>query len=290
MTVSNLISTKDNYKSPLNIPEASSNGLSVKHKHVPAGEEITVVSMRTALMTGQRPHKAVYDFPVRYHYLTAKSQGTWMTDIPQEQVQHRDVVKKCSGHVLVGGLGLGYVVTLLAKKRSVKSITVIERSKDVIKLVWKHTDHKGKGKVVRGNLFDYLKTNKRKYDYMYFDIWQSDGERTLVDYVIPLRKLGRPFVVSDKRILCWNEDVMKGQLKLSLIGKLMLPETSKQIRTMDDKQFMRVFGDAWHTHELPFWKWFRERTTPTDIALETANKYADTFGTDAWEKQWKGYV
>ena len=210
-----------------------------------------------------------------------------MSDIPQEQIQHDPVVSRCKGHVLVGGLGLGYVVTRLAAKKSVTKITVVERSKDVIKLVWPHLKLKGKGKVVQGDLFQFLRKNKVKYDYMYFDIWQSDGERTLIDYVIPLRKLGRPFVESDKRILCWNEDVMLGQLKLALTGKIMVPETFKQIRELDDQRFEEIFNDRWHKHEFPFWKWIREKNISKEKALEEAVKYADEFGTDKWERRWK---
>src|SRR3972149_5474781 len=112
----------DNYTSVLNIPKGKSGKWEIKHKIIPAGDKITVVSMRDALFSGKKPYDAICVQDIKVTQLFEDG-GLWMSDSPQEQELHKEVVKKCKGDVLIGGLGIGYIVTLLANKKDVSSVT-----------------------------------------------------------------------------------------------------------------------------------------------------------------------
>ena len=59
----------------------------------------------------------------------------WMTDEWTYAESLKYFAKECFGDVLVAGLGLGIVIHYLSQNKNVKSITVIERDRDVIDLI-----------------------------------------------------------------------------------------------------------------------------------------------------------
>ena len=132
----------------------------------------------------------------------------WMSDAPYEKTTQKLLVDVCEGKVLVGGLGLGIVVEPLAAKDSVTRIVVVEKSPEVIEMVWKHLDHKGKGTVVCQDIFDYLKTTKEDFNYICIDVWRYVNSNTYNNIVLPLRKLAEKLVPAEN-VLCWQETEMR---------------------------------------------------------------------------------
>lgn len=61
-----------------------------------------------------------------------------MSNTPAEVNDHLPFIRKATGKVLIAGLGLGMVLTELLKKTTITKIVVVEKSKDVIKLVSPH--------------------------------------------------------------------------------------------------------------------------------------------------------
>jgi hypothetical protein len=275
------------FESPLNIPAGNSGKFTVEHEVFPAGKEMNVVSMRSALFTGQRPMSVVLSAPKRFHFLK-ESGNTWMSDVPEEQYSHQPVVDKLEGSVLIGGLGLGYIVKKLAMKDRVTSITVVEKSTHVITLVWKYLGVEPKGKVVQMDLFEFLKKNKEKFDYAFYDIWAGDGETVLKEYVLPLRELTEPFVKSEKRIICWQEDVMRGQTRQGLQGAVMM--NFDKMLELSEEKFRELFDDNWHKHLIAFWNWVRKVKPTQDDALAVVPEYTDTYGMKSWRKRWSKWL
>lgn len=273
------------YKSPLKVPEGKIGKWKVVHKTVPAGEEIIVVSMRTTLMSGLQPANVQYDRPQTYHHLTYNG-GTVMSDIPQEQYGHTYVVKKLKGRVLIGGLGLGYVTTLLNKKKTVTDIVVVEKEKAVIDLVWPHINADKAG-VVQEDIFKFLKNPLHKhYDYIYLDIWTGDSESVFYETVLPLRKLARPLVNDSSRIVCWKEDTMRGQIKTNLEMNVRFPDMFNRIKELPEEDFVRMFGDKWGQVSGPFWNWVRTMNVRPEVADAVITKYVDSYGEAEWELVW----
>ena len=59
----------------------------------------------------------------------------WMVDDPLHWIGMQRIAETCKGNVLVVGLGLGLVVHALGANQCVTHVTVLERDRDVIKLM-----------------------------------------------------------------------------------------------------------------------------------------------------------
>jgi hypothetical protein len=123
-----------------------------------------------------------------------------MNDGQPEAKSHDFAVKLMRGHVLVGGLGLGCIVERLQEKNEVTEILVIEKSQEVIDLVWRHLDAP-KATIIQCDLERYLKTTRRRFDYIYMDVWPGRNDESIPKW----RALAEQFVAPDK-VLCWGED------------------------------------------------------------------------------------
>jgi hypothetical protein len=270
------------YENVLDIPAGHSGPVDVKHVIKPAGTPVILSNMRTA-MFGQTPLPPLtFDHDTRWHFLEERRYGVWMSDLPIEQRQHDEAFIGYKGRVLVGGLGLGYAVTVLAQKRHVERIVTVERSKHISKLVWEHTKHEGKGELVVADLFHYLRATTEKFDRAFFDIWQGDGESTFHQVVVPLRKLA---VGKVKRVDCWNEDVMRGQLLMGITSRLMMLQRDPRVTPANfDLQIDSLcekrsgLGAIYVNWALPFWRWYRREAPKMSEAQEMASTYARVYG------------
>jgi len=229
--------TQRNWLSPLNIPEGEIGDYAIKHLLIPAGQKVMLNNFRNQLYGRQKgPHSLIYDVETRWHKLIGPT-GTWMTDLPVEQRQMEECLKGVNGRVLVGGLGLGLAASILAKKRTIKEVLVVELSQEVMELVWPHTN-KGRWDkrrnrwtsecIVKDLLAFLLEFDEEPFDYAFYDIWQSDSETTFFDVVLPLLQLSKNKVKHPP--ICWNETVMRGQLFSSIQTRLLFlkPEVKDQ--------------------------------------------------------------
>jgi len=107
----------------------------------------------------------------------------WMTLMPNETVTTLPAVKKAHGKVVTFGLGLGYFCYMAAIKDSVDSVTVVERSPEVIELFKKKILPQfpcpEKIRIVNKDAFLYMKEDmpRENYSFAFVDIWRdaSDG-------------------------------------------------------------------------------------------------------------------
>lgn len=122
-----------------------------------------------------------------------------MTDTPHEIRTNLDIINNARGHVLIAGLGLGMVLVPLLLKQKVKSVTVIEKSPGVIKLVKprieKWREHQGMIgakpaplQILNFDIFEW-DPGDAAWDVIYFDIWPTIG----TDNLIGGNKLKRKF-------------------------------------------------------------------------------------------------
>ena len=197
----------------VDIPKGKSGKFGITHRLYREGDEFTVVSLRTAIMTGQKPTRTIATQDGVIHELREKG-NVWMTDAPCESYQHMRFVPKLFGNVLVGGLGLGLICKMIARSKDVSKVVVVEKSKNVIDLVWKYSKFDKRFSVVNDDLFEFLKNGCGKFDCAYYDIWSGDGETDYHEYVVPLKRLSRGKIPIEN-IHCWQEDVMIGQVNKS---------------------------------------------------------------------------
>lgn len=96
-----------------------------------------------------------------------------MSDVPAEMRDHVDAVLNAKGDCLVNGLGLGMVVQAMLFKDGVNTVTVIERSPDVIKLVAPHYQERfgNRFMVIESDALQYTPPRGKKFGAVWHDIW-----------------------------------------------------------------------------------------------------------------------
>jgi predicted methyltransferase len=94
-----------------------------------------------------------------------------------------EAIEAARGKVVTFGLGLGYYAYMASRKPNVESVTVVERSEEVIELfkrhILPHFDFPEKINIVCSDAFEYAKGRmpQEKFDVAFVDIWRdaSDG-------------------------------------------------------------------------------------------------------------------
>jgi hypothetical protein len=300
---------------PLDIPEGKSGEVTIEHVKYPRGKPIMLVPMRTAFHRGEEPVSVTYGRTTRWHYLKENG-GVWTTDLPCEIEQQSKLIAEMSGSVLVGGLGVGLITELLGRRDGVENILVVERNRDIVHLVWPHIEApKARVRsVVVEDLFDYLarqavphplatdaEVGVRAFDWAFYDIWTSDGAWTLYKVVWPLRRLTRALGVPDDRIVNWNEDVMRAQIRVGIASTLRMVRgvTQEDIDALPEQ--MRKHFSAFHRlsmadvekkavppDHLWFWRtYFNEGfdRAADDAVDDLLHEYVETYGFAAWEER-----
>ena len=276
---------KNTYAGSLDIPEGVSGPVQVIHDIKPAGTKLSSVTFRTA-MFGQKGEEILFDEQTRWHRLVEEEYGTWMTDLPIEQRQMDTLVKSAKGKVLIGGLGLGYAIIALVRRRRIREITVVERSADVIALVWNATVRRveemaeggfvPKLTIVQADLHEYVTgLPSDAFAWALYDIWQTDSESTFHTVVLPLRQASKGKI---GRIVCWNEDVMRGQLHQGLWLRIQFMGTPFQTPALD--QLCETRNSIYHDWAVPFWRWYRScgQFAPDSILKWIMQRYAQNYG------------
>lgn len=113
--------------------------------------------------------------------LTESTKDDWppgelvMEDTPFELATHLGFVMRAYGKVLVTGLGLGCVTRGLLANPKVEHVTVVENSKEVLKLVAPHMPTE-KLAIVEDDAFRFVAHNKQCFDCVWHDLWTNKDE------------------------------------------------------------------------------------------------------------------
>lgn len=126
-------------------------------------------------------HTPVSFFENRFPFL-AVMQGDeiWMSIMPHEINTMKKPIENAKGNVLVLGLGLGYYLYQILDKKNVKNVDVVENDPRVIRLFNDHLlekfPHQEKINIMLDDGIKYLSRTKKKYDYVFADIWHNVGD------------------------------------------------------------------------------------------------------------------
>lgn len=101
-----------------------------------------------------------------------------MSDTPAEAHEHYSIYKHAKGRVVIGGLGIGFVLKAILSKESVTSVTVVEFSRDVIRLV-KPSIKDSRVKIIQADIMKWKPDTKEKFDAAWFDIWDTIDDENL---------------------------------------------------------------------------------------------------------------
>ena len=123
-------------------------------------------------------------FPERFYFPAVLEDGNeWMTLTPVDLDTCDEAIDKAHGVVITFGLGLGYYAYMVSEKENVESITVVEKSEDVIalfkKIILPQFTHPEKVNIVLADAFEYAECvmPEENFDYAFVDTWRdaSDG-------------------------------------------------------------------------------------------------------------------
>lgn len=151
-------------------------------------------------------------FDTEYTYPAVLENGReWMTLMPNETNTTKPAIDVAHGKVLTFGLGLGYFAFMSAIKPGVESVTVVERSRNVIELFEKFIlpqfPDPSKIKIVESDAFDFAENQMQKgaYESVFVDIWHdpSDGCE------LYLRMKEYEHLLPNADFVYWVEDTLK---------------------------------------------------------------------------------
>lgn len=136
--------------------------------------------------------RAFFDADIAIPTFQISKQGagqfeTWMSLTPHELWTLRPGIQAATGHVVLAGLGMGWMLNEIVKKPSVLSVTVVEKNESLMKwfgdelcrLTPKVT------KVICGDIYETLDRFDFKQHKFIMDIWQgyrdAEGDRRLAE-------------------------------------------------------------------------------------------------------------
>lgn len=114
-----------------------------------------------------------------------------MSNTPAEVNDHNYFIRMAKGDILINGLGLGVVLQCLLEKESVKSITIIEKYKEVINLVGPTFQNDPRVKIIHADALEYNPPKGVTYDYVWHDIWDNICADNLEEMKKLHKKYGR---------------------------------------------------------------------------------------------------
>lgn len=167
----------------------------------------------------------------------------WMTLTPADTVTSREAIAAAEGRVITFGLGLGYYAFHAANKASVESVTVIEKSPDVIALFEEHLlplfPARKKIRVICADAFDYAEhiAPREGYDVAFVDTWRdaSDG--------CPMYLRMKPLEALNPktRFRYWIEGFLLSRLRSLRFASLLKEEEGATHGLHGDRTFTDVF-------------------------------------------------
>lgn len=94
-----------------------------------------------------------------------------MSNTPMEVRTNMPIIHAATGNVLINGLGLGMVLSAILGKPDVSSVTVVERSEDVIRLVAPTYSEDPRVTIIHDDAMSFRPEKSRRYNAVWHDIW-----------------------------------------------------------------------------------------------------------------------
>jgi 16S rRNA G966 N2-methylase RsmD len=175
-------------------------------------------------------HSAIGYFDTEFSYLAlVNNQNVWMSLNPNEIQTMKPYIEKGKGQVLVLGLGMGYVPFMLALKKEVKSITIIEKDPAIIALfeeiIIPNFPNKEKIIVIKDDALAFLRKNQKgeQYDYLFADLWHNADDG--LELFVALKRINR-------NIDCWLETSL-----IALLRRNMITLLEEQLEGKDESNY-----------------------------------------------------
>lgn len=172
----------DPYILAVSTADTAEGEIALKNEQYPAYRAAVCGDMETSAALAEIPPLGFFTKPFPFLAVT-EGGNEWMTLTPADTVTSRSAIAAASGRVVTFGLGLGYYAFHAAEKPEVESVTVIEKSPDVIRLFKRVLlpcfPHREKIRVIEADAFEYAENRmpQENYRVAFVDTWRdaSDG-------------------------------------------------------------------------------------------------------------------
>jgi len=160
------------------------------------GPEITVPAT-LSIYLGLKKIQCSFTGPVMIPMLLGPTQGDnsfWMSLTPMEVFSLRPGIRRATGHVLIAGLGMGWMTQKILEKSDVTRITQVELCSEVVQFFGKPLQamHPGKIHFLEGDIWKILpELDLQDYDSIIFDIWPEYGSAHMDRQFQALKKANR---------------------------------------------------------------------------------------------------
>lgn len=116
-----------------------------------------------------------------------------MSNTPAEIRDHLQFISiaKRGGDILINGLGLGVALSEILTSDAVKSVTVVEKSSDVIALVAPTYAADQRVTIIEADAFDWRPPKGQRYSAVWHDIWDYICADNLPEMATLHRRYGR---------------------------------------------------------------------------------------------------
>lgn len=192
------------YYKNINFRNIKSNKWSFKYESYKPYEAFVFNDLRRI---NDKLYPCIGYFKEEYRYPTVlENNREWMLITPNEIETMEKPINEATGNVLTYGLGLGYYAYMISMKEDVKTVTIVEKDKEIIKLFNKYIlpqfKYKDKIKIINMDAFEYFKKDIY-YDFVFVDIWHdpSDG----IDLYLKFKSLEKKNI----KYSYWIEDTIK---------------------------------------------------------------------------------
>ena len=186
------------YYRNIKIPEVKKGKWELKRERYPAYRGVIAADMMIYDNFREVPplgfFKEEFEFPA-----VLEDGNEWMTLTPVDLDTSDDAIERAHGKVVTFGLGLGYYTYMVSEKADVESITVVEKSSDVIALFEEYIlpqfSHPEKVRIVNADAFEYAEKvmPRENFDVAFVDTWRDASD-------------GAPMYVKMKRLEHLNPD------------------------------------------------------------------------------------
>lgn len=192
------------YYKNINFRNIKSNKWSFKYESYKPYEAFVFNDLRRI---NDKLYPCIGYFKEEYKYPTVlENNREWMLITPNEIETMEKPINEATGNVLTYGLGLGYYAYMVSMKEDVKTVTIVEKDKEIIELFNKYIlpqfKYKDKIKIINMDAFEYFKKDIY-YDFVFVDIWHdpSDG----IDLYLKFKSLEKKNI----KYSYWIEDTIK---------------------------------------------------------------------------------
>ncbi len=162
-------------------------------------------------------------FTEEFHFPAVLEGGNeWMTLTPVDLDTCEEAIDAAYGKVVTFGLGLGYYAFMVSEKPEVESITVVEKSTDVIRLferyILPYFRCKDKVKIVCCDAFEYAENvmPDEGFDLAFVDTWRDAGDGA------PMyrRMKALEHLSNGTKFLYWIEGFLKSRVRAEKFAQI----------------------------------------------------------------------